>query len=322
MKYSLKDSYLYDLLGLNTVVDNIGNKINPKIDEYKISDDSLQQVLGDFKNRATGTGRETIIARIKAGKIILINAPAIPLVSWCMNTPNGVVAVCNIFSKARTDREGRLTYQVKELFGLAVVAYIMRSFFVNEKKFLYTNQLVMNMGAVYVRICMRVIDSMFSVNAMGNERESHLLEYALAKFYLRRLMEKDSTKEQEIANIATIMSKSRSEFKNTISMNAYIDDAESISDEAYTSIDLLFKELSQKITTLNRLETNLFIRKLIMSLGEKGALILESPQYLYALIASSAYNSNIIKDYQIASVVGSQLLSKVVLDMYNLDPEQ
>jgi hypothetical protein len=322
MQYSLKDSYLYDLLGLNIIVDEIGLKINPNIENFKVSDDNINQILSDFKNRATGLGREIVISRIKQGKILLINAPNVPLVSWCMNTPNGVIAVCNIFSKSRTDRENRLTYQVKELFGLAMVSYIMRSFYVNEKKFLYNNQLVSNMGAIYVRICMRVIDTMFSVNAIGNERESHILEYLLAKFYLRRLMEKEGTsKDQETANIATIMAKSRSEFKDTLSMNAYIDDAESFPDEVFLSIDSLFKEIANRLTSLNKLETNVFIRKLIMTLGEKGALMLESPQYLYALVASSAYNSNIIKDYQIASVVGTKLLAQVTSGMIGLDPE-
>ena len=323
MKYSLKDSYLFDIMGLDRITNDIATKISPKLDTFRVTEDQLSQIRSDLKSKASGSGKEKVLNRIDTGKIIFINAPGIPLPAWCMGGANGeVVAICNIYGKSRVDRNGALTYQVKELFGLAVVAYVLRSFYVNERKFVYNNQLVTNMGLIYARMNMRVLDSLFAINAMGNELESNLIEFLLAKFYLRRIMEKESTNAQEVTNIGAIMTKLRTaKSAHTVHTDSFLDKAESFPDSAFESIDSLFKAMATSISSLSRLETNVFIRKLIMTLGEKSALMLESPHYLYAYTVSSAYNTNLIKDYQMSTIASQDLLSKVAHEVFALDPE-
>lgn len=280
MKHSLKDSYIYDLLGLDVAVANIANKINPNLEEYQLPVADVDAIVSDIKHKAAGYGKDKIISRINNRDIILVNAPSIPLPAWCMQLDGRIVAVCNVFGKVRKDSRGNFAYQIKEVFGLCVVAYVLRAFYINEKKYLYSNQLISNLGGVYVRLMMRVLDSMFSINAMGNERESSLVEFLFAKFYLRRIMEKSTTNaQQELSNIAGIMAKSRTVRSDTSALQSFSNAANDFPDSAFESIDSLCKALSTSIPNLSRLETNLLIRKLIVTLGERSALMLESPQY-------------------------------------------
>ena len=321
MKYSLRDSYIYSLLNIDSVVNKIGTQINTNLDNYKISDDQLNIIISDIKGKSANVGKDKLIKHLQLKEIILVNAPGITIPAWCIPSQNGgIIAVCNIFGKVRINSNNLLTYQVKELFGLIMVANVLRNFFLNENKFLYNSQLIANVGVVYTRLFMRTLDTMFSINAMGNERESQFIEYMISKFYLKRVMEKNfATEQMEVSNIANILRKTKKSSVMVYSIEGHAKNAADYPEEIFASIDTFCKALAENIPTLNRLETNIFIRKLILLLGEKSALMIESPQYLIAYLTSSAFNTNLIKDFQVAGIAGNDLLSKIALDVSSID---
>lgn len=319
MKNTFKDAYIYSLLNLDKVAQKIVTEVNPKLDNYKIDDENLNAITSDIKSKANGIGKEKIIRCINNGDIILINAPGISLPAWCIPINGKIIAVCNIFGKVRVSKDKKLVYQVKEIFGLLVVADTLKNFFRSEGKFLYNSSLISNIGVVYSRIFMRVIDSMFSVNSIGNERESQFIEYMIIKFYLRRVVEKKLDSRQEASNIASIMSKSKKNSTIVYSIAQHEARASEFDDsQDFKSIDTFCKAMAKNINGLNRLETNILIRKMIMLLGEKSALMLETPQFLFAYLASSAYSTNLIKDYQVASIAGD-LLGNIAADIVSID---
>ena len=319
MKNSLKDSYIYDLLGFDKIIKEIGNEVNPHIEKYRLSPARNSAVLNDLRYKASGYGKERIVNNAESGKIIFVIAEKVPLPAWCMQLPNGeIVAICNLASKVRVNSEGNLVYQSKEVFGLTVVAYILRSFYVNEPKFILNNQLVQSTGIVYSRLILRILDQLFAISASTNTREYRAIAFVLLKFFYRKVMEKNSSIEQENSNISSIIGRivpgaAASSVVDILPM------VENIPDEAFKNIDTLMKALAVTMPSLNRLETNLFIRKMIVVFGEKSVLMLESPQYLIAYSVSAAYSVNLIKDLQVVNVIGNKEIAKLAADVFSLD---
>lgn len=322
MKNTLKNAYIYDLLGFDRVIREIGNEVNVNLKNYQLSQTQNAAILNDLRYKASGYGKERIVSNVENGKIIFVIAPKVPLPAWCMQNKDGeIVAVCNLFSKVRQNREGNLTYQAKEIFGLTVVAYILRSFYVNESKFVYNNQLLQSAGIMYSRIILRVLDMMFAISASTNTREYRAIAFLILRFYYRRVMEKNASIDQEISNITSIISRivPGASAVNTTDILPIVED---FPEDAFTNIDTLMKALSSSFASLNRLETNLLIRKMIVTFGEKSALMLESPQYLIAYLVSSAYSANLLKDLQIVNVVGNKEIAKLAADVFSLDTDR
>lgn len=319
MKHSLQDAYIYDLLDLNQTVAAIGSKITPNIDNYKISKDQLAAIVNDFKYKATGYGKERIISLIESGKLIFVEAPGIQLPAWCTQGPNGIVCVCNLFGKVRKGREGNIVYQVKEIFGLAVVGYVIRSFYVNEKRIMFSNQLITLIGGFYTKMILRLLDIMFAISSHPGHVEFNGIAFVTARFFLRRVMEKESSIDQEVNNISSILRPINPAFGSSVQL--VLDTVKDFPEDSYTSIDKFVKALAAYFPMLNRLEVNLLIRKMITLYGEKSVLMLESPQYLLAYSVSSMYSANLIKDFQMMSILGNQDGAKLVSTFFGLDSD-
>lgn len=319
MKKTIKDTYIYDLLNLDDTINRIGSNVNPKIADFAINS---EEIVNDIKHKATVTNKARLLKNIEDGKIVLISAPGVTLPAWCMidRGSQDVVAVCNLFSKLKIRNETEYRYQIKEVVGLVIVAHVLRTFFLEEKKFLYNSKLITDIGVVYSRMIMRVIDTMFSVNSMGNEQESQFIEYMLIKFYYRRVMErKFSNKDTEVSTYANVMKKAKKNSSVIYNIYGHSEKADAFPEETFDSIDNLCKALAFSVPSLSRLETNILIRKLILLLGEKAVLMLESPQYLIAYLTSSAYSTNLIKDFQISNIAGTDMLSSIASTVMNIE---
>lgn len=319
MQNSLKDSYVYKVLALDRITQKIANDVVPNLNKHVISDEYLSMITNDVKAKSVGIGKDRIVRNIQVGDIIIINTPGISIPAFCVPKGNKIVAICNIFGKVKVSKDkSQLTYQVKEIFGLLVVAETVKNFFRNEGKFLYNSQLISNVGAIYARMMMRVIDSMFSINVIGNERESQFIEYMIIKFYLRRVIEKNLKPNDESANIASIINKSKKNSTILYSVGQHQTRSETFPAETFTNLDTFCKAMAENVSSLRNLETNVLLRKVILQLGEKATLMLENPQFLFAYLASSAYNTNLIKDFQMASI-GGDLLASVAASIMDID---
>lgn len=318
MKKTIKDAYVYDLLNLDSTINMIGSTVNPKLEDYKLN---TEEILNDIKHKSTVTNKHRLIKDIQDGNIILISAPGITLPAWCMQSKDGnIIAVSNLFSKIKIRNEDEYRYQIKEVLGLIIVASVLRNFFINEKKFIYNNKLITDVAVVYSRMIMRVIDTMFSINSMGNEQESQFIEFMLIKFFYKRVMETSfTTKEAAASAYANVMRKSKKTSSITYSIYSHSEKANAFPEDTFDSIDNLCKALAGAIPSLSRLETNVLIRKLIFLLGEKSVLMLESPQYLMAYLTASAFSTNLIKDFQISNIAGSDLLNSIAANVMNIE---
>lgn len=306
MKYTLKDSYVYDLLNLKDNMNLIATKIVPNLEEYKISADHQNMILNDFKYKIRANGKEKIINAIDANKIVLVNAPGVLLPAWALGGSGEITIVVNVAGKAKIGRDDNLVYQAKEIYGLVVLGFVLYQFFNNERKVLTNRVVFLDAGVIYVRMMLSILDQLYSIVLSmdpGRVREYAGIGYILAKFYVRRVMQRESNPQQEEDNVMNILNRvDQMRFATTLTTNV-MDSINGFPDEGYKNIDTLLKAMAEQFDVLNKLETNHFLRKMIMTLGDKSLLMLESPHYLLGYIASYVYNANLIKDFAFKNVM-------------------
>lgn len=320
MKNKFSDSYVYTLFDIDKRTRIIGGHILPNIDSYELKGDMLAGVMSDIKMRGTGYSKERLLALLRSGKIRLVNAPEAHLHVWCV--PNGhygdLVAYCNIASKVRVQRDGNLAYQVREILGMVAVAYIVRSFFLNEKVILNNSQLIKTAGFFYTKMVARALDMLFAVTADPTLVDPMLTNAMVTKFYLRRVVEQSySNKGREYSTISTILQNISKEYVKVA--DVVLARLDKIPDESFNTLPDLCKALSEEIPALGKLETNLLLRKMLMTFGEMSVLMLENPQLLFAYMISVTYSANLVRDHALGGIIPDPDLRAFTSTYFGLD---
>ena len=313
MKATLKDTYVYDLFNMSQSVQTIAGTIIPNLQDYIIKSEDLERIMNDIKYRVTIKSKDKMLELLKTGKVLVVNAPGVMLPVWAAPDPKGgVVAVVNIFGKAKESREGILTYQYREIFGLLAMGVVFYNFYSNERQVLTNRSIFINSGAFYSAMMVNMINKAYPIRKSVMTSSGHELlriYFILTRFYIRNLMERENDPKTEIANIFNILRLNR-ELRTSIALAKVDEDlALDIPDEAYTNINTLITAMAEHIPSLGKAkaETNIILRQFILTLGEKSVLMIESPQYFLALMTSVAVEGMVIRDYAFKSMMSPEV---------------
>ena len=108
MKRSIKDTYVYKVLDLESTVKSCG-EINADLDKYKLNQDIVDAILNEFKFKISFPAKIRIIEEIKAGKITFVDTPAVANLPTWLISRDGVsiqTAVVNLFGKIKVKEDG------------------------------------------------------------------------------------------------------------------------------------------------------------------------------------------------------------------------
>jgi hypothetical protein len=310
MKKSLKDTYIYGVLGLDRVVPNCA-AINAKLAERAIKGDALDAIINEIKYKISYPAKVRLIEDLKSGAIVLVDAhEAAAIPTWlCGDGHGGVKAtVVNVFGKAKTNKDGQIQFNVREIFALAQMGLVIREFFTKESKIVF-NQFMSKLSVViFERMMYRVLDVLYSLD-IGPSWLRNRVKIHLRFFALSYLLEKDSKNDsiynfvlQDIAKqqgvtIDHLVAENRD---NTAGVDEHGNEV------MYSSLPGLIEGLNKLNPILKDLDIATFLRKFIMMYGEKALLSLENYSYFLAIMMSVSVSGNVVKDFSMESVIGKE----------------
>jgi hypothetical protein len=318
MKKTLKDTYVYKVLGLDNTVAACA-KINAELDSRRVTGDRLDAILNDIKFKINYPTKIRIMDELKNGTIVFVDEPeANALPAWLYGSAGGQVrAVVNLFGKVRTGRDGQMQFNVREVFALAQIGFTIKEFYLKEKA--VTQNMMMSKLAVviYERMIYRVLDTLYSLD-IGPAWLRTQVKLEIRFFATQYLLEKpddDAIYKFVAMDLAKALGTSPEQLIAQVASSKTegdpVDPATGMFVK-YSSIPNLIKHLQNANPILKDLDTTTFLRKYIMMYGEKALLMLESYSYFLALIMSVTLSGNIVKDFGLEAVVGKEGVS-----MYN-----
>jgi hypothetical protein len=305
MKKQLKDTYVYQVLGLDGTVANAA-KINNDLASYALPSDQLDAIINEIKYKISFPAKIRLIEELKAGAIVLINTPeATAIPAWLKGDGHGGVkaAVVNLFGKVK-DKDGMIQFNSREVFALAQTGMVIKDFYLKESRITSNVSLTKMTVAIYERMMYRVLDVLYSLD-VGPMWLRNRVRYELRVFCALYMLEKDVGDSimthilQDIAqaNKTTVAS-------ITASATQHYDEHGPKSSPQYESLPGLMKYLSEMNPVLKDLDITAFLRKFIMMYGEKALLMIESYSYFLALSMSVTVTGNIVKDFALEPVIG------------------
>ena len=301
MKKSIRDSFFYVPLGIESYLNNI-QKVD--VDKVKLKGNVLENIINEFKFKINFSSKPFIISQIVNDKLVFVNEPNLYLPAWLKVTTPGTVdkTVVNLFGKVKLKDFDGINFAPREVYGLAQIGYFLSKFYENESKILHNQHILMNAMTVYMRVFFRVLDVLYSVDVSASN--GMVCRYLINKFFLIYLYEKqnnENTDELAFRPIKNLDSLAR--IKTSIGTEPA---------DMYDSLQNFINTLSLIIPNLKDLDISSFSRKVVLMYGEKAILMLENLNYLLAIIGSSTMGTGYIKDYVMESLLG-----KEAIEVYN-----
>lgn len=307
MKKQLKDTYVYQVLGLDGTVANAG-KINGDLANYALGSDHMEAIISEIKYKINFPSKVRLIEELKAGTIVLINTPeAVAIPAWLKGDGHGGVkcAVVNLFGKVK-DKDGVIQFNSREVFALAQTGMIIKDFYLKEARVTSNVTMTKMTVAIYERMMYRVLDVLYSLD-VGPMWLRNRVRFELRAFCALYMLEKDIND----SIMTHIMQDIAQAGKTTVgAINAaaakHYDEHGPKESPEYQSLPGLMKHLSEMNPVLKDLDITAFLRKFIMMYGEKALLMIESYSYFLALSMSVTVSGNIVKDFALESVIGKE----------------
>lgn len=109
---------------------------------------------------------------------------------WLQMAPDNskVIAVINGALYGKRDKKGVYNIDLRRLYGLAELAFIERSLYLNENMFLMNAGIYKNAAKIYAKLFNKILDKKFSLNLMPSESDK--VNFMIGKFFLRYVLEK------------------------------------------------------------------------------------------------------------------------------------
>jgi hypothetical protein len=299
MKKTLADTYVYKVLQMENYIENIKNLGTKGIEKHALSKSQLDNILNDFRFKINNLSTKApIINQIQDGKMLLITAENLYLPSWGqISTPGRVDrTIVNLFGKVKIKDNYSLSFNPREVFAVAQIGYFLSSFYENEKKIVGNTNIIQNATEVYMRVFYRILDTLYSVDSASSQ--GMVTRYLICKFFLIYVMEKDndeSTSELAFRPLRGLDHLPR--LKTAIGTETEL---------MYSSLPEFIKALPSYVPILKDLDLSSFLRKFLLSYGEKALLMIENLNYFIALIGSSVISGGYVKDFTLESSIGNE----------------
>ena len=309
MKKSIRDTYVYKVLDLETTVKNCGT-VNSSLDKHALSKDVVEAILSEMKFKISFPSKQLVIDEIKAGRITLVDTPLVSSLPTWMITADGVTiktAVVNLFGKIKIREDGTAQFNVREVFALAVIALTVREFYLKEAKIVNNLNITKLAVAIYERMFYRVLDVLFSLD-VGPEWLRNSVKVDIRLFAASYLMEKRFNSVSDYDNVYNYILK---DVLRNVDPAQYLakvaaGGGQVFDSEKYSSLPVFIERLSKVHPILKDLDVSMFLRKFIMMYGEKALLMIENYQYFLAYVFSVTLSGNIVKDFALEAPVGKE----------------
>ena len=317
MKRSIKDTYVYKVLDLESTVKSCG-EINADLDKYKLNQDIVDAILNEFKFKISFPAKIRIIEEIKAGKITFVDTPLVANLPTWLISRDGVsiqTAVVNLFGKIKVKEDGTAQFNAREIFALSIIALTVKEFYLKEAKILYNMQISKLAVVIYERIMYRVLDTLYSLD-VGPEFLRNDVRIQLRMFAASFLLEKKLVSASDYDSIYNFIIKDLAhgvspEMVMKKIMGAVEGNPEML--DTYKDFPSFIAYLQKIHPILKDLDITTFLRKFIMMYGEKALLMIENYHYFLAYVFSVTLGGNILKDFALETPVG-----KEGIQLYNL----
>lgn len=318
MKKSIRDTYVYKVLGLETSLQNCSS-INKDLASYELSKLHIEQIVNDFKFKVNIPQKNRVIDGIKSGAITIINTEKVNNIpTWLVGDGHGAIktAVSNIFSKTKVrSNDEPLVYNPREIFAQVQLASNLRDFYLKENKILSSNILSSATIFIYTEMVYKVLDVLYSLN-VGQDWLKSYVRIHIALFVTSYLLERTNPNDSLFENYKQQIS------RLSKSVVTGLDNLENVSASySYTKPDAiveLTKNISMLSPILKDLDITIFLRKFIMMYGESALMMLENYQYFLAYILSASISGNLVKDFNFESVMGTKKGADVYVLFMNL----
>ena len=299
---SIKDTYIASILNMDKLFAEL-QKVSTHPEEYELTQEHVKTITSEIKSKITSYGKMAIIDDLNNNYTHLVsNANLSALISWVTPSDkgdNGLISYANLFNKVRVKDKYVITFQVREVFGYLMYAYVNRKYIEHAKKVQLNAQLTSNCAIVYTRMIMRVIDSLFATSSIPVQ--SGAISYCIAKFFIRYVMCREIGKQLE-HDICYTVAKRQAD----VTESSIVEFASRIPDEAYEDTKVFFATLAANFSTLNNMDINLIMRKFISAYGEKSLYMIELFPAFLGFTITSTYSSGLIKDYMFENVSGKE----------------
>lgn len=298
MKKNISSTFVYSALSIEKSIPYI-SKVNGDVDKHVLKKVYLDQILHDIKFKINFPTKNDIVDQLVNGSLVFVEEPNIILPAWSISDGKGNITatVVNLFGKIKA-KEDILQFNVREVFGLAQIGLTLKNFYLNESKICFNNTLVSAACAIYVRMLHRIIDSLFSLETIP--LMSAQTRYLLAKFFMLYMVEREDNETTDAlaykssGSMVTLQS-----IKGTLNLN----------EKSFNSLPEFLETLSDNVMILKDLDITSFMRKIIMSYGERSLLMLENYNYFLAIVINSSISGGYVKDYALEGSLGKDALT-------------
>jgi hypothetical protein len=304
MKKSIRDTYVYKVLDLETTIKNCG-VVNSDLQKYALKPDVVEAILNEFKFKISFPAKVRVIEEIKAGRITFVDTELVSaLPTWMVSTDGMSVktAVVNLFGKMKIKEDGTAQFNSREIFALAVIALTVRDFYQNEKKVTYNLNVTKLAVKIYERMMYRVLDTLYSLD-VGPEWLRASVRMNLRMFCAAYVMEKHFNSGTDYDNVYNYILQDIPRSKEILTRAS---NDSGMSMECFQSLPAFIEFLTKMHPILKDLDITTFLRKYIMMYGERALLMIENYHYFLAYIFSVTLSGNIIKDFALETSVGKE----------------
>ena len=302
MKKTIRDTYIYDVLGLEKAVANCA-KVNAHLEKHALPAALVDAISSEIRYKISVPGRNLILEDLRNGNLTLVDTPEVSSIPTWMLAEDGKIktAVVNLFGRLRRNPGGdTATFNVREVFALCLIAETVRRFYEKENKVVFNMQLTKLSAIIYTRMVYRVLDTLYSLD-IAPEWVRNRVRANIGFFFLYHLMEKRlNSKDDYDASYDAILTLIPNG-KNLASLP--IDD---LGQENYSDLKTFIGALARIHPSLKDLDVTIFLRKFIMMYGEKALLMLESYPYFLAYVFSVSIGGNILKDFALDKTVDKE----------------
>ena len=298
-KKTIADTYVFNLLNIKSAFPAISD-INNNLKTKQLDPQYVNQILHEIKYKITFPSKMNIVSDIENNSIVFVNDPKSSMLpTWALkvkNSPKLVdTAVVNLFGKVNINDEAKtISFNVREVFALAQIGYVIREFYNNENKIRFNYPLLTLSMKIYTRLFVKILDILFSIDTLP--QYSNQVRFLVAKFFLIYVAGK--TNSQETDDIAY------SFVKNAIGYDVLKSSLVNTPSDIFDSLPKFIEGLASIIPFLKKLEISAFLRKMIIAYGEKSLLMLENYNYFIAIVISNTITGNYVKDYAFDPSVG------------------
>jgi len=253
-----------------------------------------------IRKRFNYASKVTVLNYLDKGKILPIfdeknYSISSTIISWLAKIDNDVRGISNITMFGDMD-EAYLTIDSSRFFACLQSAAILLILFEHQKAVENNVRLLKELGYIYVRMMMKILDRDYSINS--DKAQADKASFCLAKFFLNYVVGKEENSTTDAIAMFSVVNETPENMIKKFEKEAGI---------VYTDVKEFFPCLAESIPALRNLTFRGFMSTFIRFFGPNTIFALESLQYFLISIFSVYTGASLNNSTIIQSVSGKHL---------------